>query len=541
MKNFKRFTALFSSLAIMASMSAISASASNAQTFRYGDVNMDGNVDLKDLSALKLGVYGFRTLSDAQRIVSDVNGDYHVNMADILSLTAHCLGGRQITGETTIYFDENGNVANYLNGNENLTVNSNGYNADVLNSATQSTISLSPNYFSAKSADGSASSFISPWYSEVSYNTGDTSSATGISDHYNSARTSYGNKNVGAGMASNGDIHITNDFFAEEQTAPFMQKAYQRIQNISKNDPLFQSNMGIDETVQLVNAEITKRADGVEFFNYNTNDPVHAFMADSYIEIDGVRFSYSDGQFTIDGIPQENIGLLNTVSVSNSDGHFDELAVVTNTEGNRVLYGMMYSTDYNSMAALVKLRLDMDEEATVVQYIKPADMATTINFYLKDGILEQAFANPDEMVTLCDNEYDPEQLVFQTVGFRRGSKTSLFGKMNERYQITDGVTFMQTGSEPSIKVSHADTASTIKFSPENSNFSLLSTQAGYSYGITSSDDTISYTSGSESFTVSKADQNQYYTPDSNITYTFGDTSETFTANQVLSQRIPTLY
>ena len=538
----KKVISVLSTLAVAASMTSFAASAAESNTYKLGDVNMDGVVNSADLQLTKLGMLYLRPLSATQKKLADINGDRHVNLVDVVALTNHCLGRNTIDEEVTVYYDENGNVAEYLGGNDALKVDSNGYTAYVNNAVNDSVIGLSDYVFQHKSTDATTS--VSPWCTELNYKGEIASTNVSNNDYYQSISTveNETGKTIGASRNAWGYIGFTHDYIAEE-TAPFMTKTYRYLKNANVNDALFSTTgYGVDETVGLVNAEVTKRENGIEFVNHVSDDTVNAFMADDYVTIDGVTISYKDGEFTVEGINEDEIELRHTMTVTVPRmGTFDEIAVVTNTPGQRYVYGLMYDTGSQSMAALVKVRLDKNAEATVIQYSKPSDMATTINFYPKDWVLEQAFANPDEMVTLFDNEYDPNRMVFQTVHFPRMTKNALIGAINARYQITNGFTYKQTAGNVTVAATHDQMSTTVAFNNANDNFTLENTTAGRKTGISSTDAAMTYTQGGESFTIAKADANRYYTPNSSVTYTYGEETSSFTPAEVLDLRTPTLY
>ena len=528
-----KIAAFLASLTLITSAAAFQASAAplTQETYKLGDVDLNGTVDLSDLTAMKKGVLWLSVLSDAQKRTADVNRDGHVNLLDLTLFKASLAGLRTIDGEVTINYDENGNVAEYVNSNSDLVISSDSYNAYITNNATASAIALSPYYLSY--ANGGASAMISPWYSEVGIINADSVLKIGKNDYSTNARTTYADgTSLSTNVSSWGTINLTHDAMAEE-TAPFMRKTYNFFTNVSRDDDVFtQTAYGLNETVNLVNAEVTKRENGIEFVTHVSDDTVYSTMGDDFVTIDGVTLTYSDGEFTVEGIPEDEIELLHTMTV----GQYDEIGIITNTPNNRFVYGLMYDKDSQSMAALVKVRLDKNAEATVIQYSKPADMATTINFYPKEGVVERAMANPDEMVTLFDTQYDPEHLVFQTVHFPRKTKNLLAGSLNARYQITNGITYQQSAANATVKMTYGTTASTLAFNCTNADLSITNVENGITAGIASTGDTVKYTVGGESFSTGK-----YYAPDSEITYTYGDTAETFTPSGVLAQHTPFMY
>jgi len=532
MKKFKKFTALTSSIVLLASMAAMNVGAASAETYKLGDINQDGVIDCRDLVALKKGMSYLTPLTETQKKIADINSDGHVNLTDLSLLKLHCAGLKTISGEVTVYYDENGNVVSLLNDNANLAVTSNGWLANISNEETRSSIELTGHYLSQKNADGSASTFISPWSSEVRYSSDNADAVLNLCSGYTALKTNYNTgTELSTGVSAWGNISISHDGF--DESIPFMRNSANYFKNTSVDDALFAaSDYAVDETVSLVNAEVIKRENGIEFSNHVSDDTVNAFMADDFVTIDDVKITYAEGEFTVEGIADENIELLHTMTV----GQYDEIAVMTNTPGNRLIYGLMYDTASQSMAALVKVRVDKNMEATVIQYSKPADMATTINFYPKDYVFDEAMANPDNMVTMFDNDYNPDNLVFQTVAFTRKTKNALIGSLNARYQITNGFTFKQTGSANSVKSTYETTATTLSFSNAESGLNLTSVQDGYTIGIDISDDTVKYINGGESLALAGG-----YTPDTSITYEYGETSEVFTPVQVLSQRGTVLY
>lgn len=536
MKKSNKIIAFVSSLAFMASVSALPTSAAAAQkSFKFGDVDLNGTIDLKDLTEMKKGVFWLSALSDTQKKAADIDQDGHVNLKDLALLKAHLGGLSKIAGEVKVNYDENGNVAEYINDNDKLSVSSDSYLAEISNTESGSAIALSEYYISYASENGDSTASINPWCSELKYNNAGSSLSFSSNDYNTSAKTVYAEtgKSVGISLSKWGTINAVHDDMAEV-TSPFMKKTYDFFNWTNKDSEVFtQTSYGMDEIVNLVNAEVTKRDGGIEFVNHVSDDTVYSFMSDDYVTIDGVKISYSDGEFTVEGIADEDIELLHTMTV----GQYDEIAIVTNTPGNRLVYGLMYDKDSSSMAALVKVKLDQDAEATVIQYSKPNDMATTINFYPKAGVVDRAMANPDEMVTLFDTQYDPEGLVFQTVHFPRKTKNMLAGALNARYQITNGITYKQTAGSASIKLSYESTASTLSFNNADDTFSIVNNEGKATVGITSAADSVKYDLGNESISVAGKD----YSVNSAVTYNFGDSSETFTPAGVLAQHVPFIY
>lgn len=529
MKNFKKLTAIITSIVALSTLTAFNASADcESTTYTRGDVNLDGVVNTADFNALNAGIYWISPLSDTQLMVADVNADGHVNIADAVYFAF----GSFARDEITVNTDENGNVAFLLNGQDSLRINSDSWNAEVSNE-NGSDIQLSRYGMSLENDNGYLD--VNPWNSAISYDAGDASFYMSSNDWYTGAKTSYdGGKGLGTAVSVWGDIQISHDEMAEE-TAPFMRKTYNYFNYINKDNAMFtETGYGIDDTVYLANAEVTKRTDGVEFVNYVSNKTVNSFMADDYVTIDGVTLSYADGEFTIDGIPEDEIELLHTMTVD----QYDEIAIMTNTPGNRFIYGLMYDKDSSSMAALVKVRLDEDMEATVIQYSKPADMATTINFYPKEDVYERAMANPDEIVTLFDTQYDPTRLVFQTVHFPRMTKNTLAGSLNARYQITSGITYKQTAGNASIKTTYNTSAQTMSFNSSSDGFSIESSENGTVLGMTFSADSSSYKFGGETLSVAGGER---FDPETEVSYNFGEITADFTAEDVLAQHVPFRY
>lgn len=523
-----KMTAIVTSAIMLAAMTVMPASAAEQVTYLRGDVNLDGVVNSKDISTLRSGLWGIRPLTGAQRMVADVNADGHVDYLDLLALT---LGAAN--GEVSFTVDENGDPAFYLDSTDTLRVQADGWNAAVTNSANGAMTSLSRYQLTHTTADGSL--MVSPWNSGLSYRSAAARTVMNANDWCASAATVYDTgKRLSTNVSAWGSINLTHDAMAEE-TAPFMRNTYQFFANSNRNDAIYtQTGYGVDETVYLANAEVTKREGGIEFVNYVSDDTVNSFMADDYVTIDGVTLSYSDGEFTVDGIAEDEIELLHTMTVN----QYDEIAIVTNTPGNRFVYGLMYDKDSASMAALVKVRLDKNAEATVIQYSKPADMATTINFYPKDGVVDYAMEHPDEMVTLFDTQYDADHLVFQTVHFPRMTKNTLAGALNMRYQITSGITYKQTAGNASIKSSYETTASTLSFVNGSDGFSIENTENGAAVAMSFTENGDTYKLGTETFQFTSPLR---YAPDAAVTYTSGNISATYTPADVLAQHVPFLY
>lgn len=528
MNNIKRMTAMISSVAMLSAMAMLPASAASVNTtYLRGDVNLDGVIDAADLAALQANLNWTTLLSDTQLLTADVNADGHVNAADAAMLAAG-----EVSGEVTVTADENGQPVFCLGGQDALRIQSDSWNAAVAN-ANGSAMQMSRYGISLNNENGNLS--VTPWNSGITYKSAAASTSMNANDWNASTSTVFENgKHLDASLSRWGNISIRHDEMAAE-TAPFMAKTVQYFAYANQNDAMFsQTGFGIDQTVSLVNAAVTKRADGIEFVNAVSNHTVNSFMADDYVTIDGVTLSYKDGEFTVDGIPEDEIEMLHTMTID----QYDEIAVVTNTPGNRFIYGLMYDKNAASMAALVKVRLDENAEAVVIQYSKPADMATTINFYPKEGVLERAFANPDEMVTLFDTQYDPQHLVFQTVHFPRMTKNTLAGTLNARYQITNGYTYKQTAGNASIKTTLGTAAATLSFKNGVPGYTLETTESGTALSMGFDADGSVYKFGNETLTVAGADR---FAPDAAIRYASGDVTADFTALDVLMQHIPFRY
>ena len=117
-----------------------------------------------------------------------------------------------------------------------------------------------------------------------------------------------------------------------------------------------------------------------------------------------------------------------------------------------------------------------------------------------------------------------------------------FAKINISLNITkkrdDGFHELDSVMLP---ISLHDSLVVSKLNNANDNFTLENTTAGRKTGISSTDAAMTYTQGGESFTIAKADANRYYTPNSSVTYTYGEETSSFTPAEVLDLRTPTLY
>ncbi len=530
MKNTRIFAATLAAVMMTTACAAIPAAAASTQTtYLRGDVNLDGVIDSRDGAAIQRALWWCAPLNDTQKIVADINSDGHIDLTDRVLLAT----GRY-SGEVTVSYDEAGNVIHCVDGNDLLTVTSNGWQAVVNNAANGTILGVSDYQMTMRS--GNASMQVSPWNSALYYERESASTSMNANSWNANARTVYDSgESFAANLSAWGNINFTHSAMAKE-TAPFMRKTYQFFANTSRNSNVFtQTGYGMNETVYLVNAEVTKREGGIEFVNHVSDDTVNSFFADDHVTIDGVTLSYADGEFTVDGIPEDEIEMLHTMTVD----QYDEIAIVTNTPGSRFVYGLMYDKSSSSMAALVKVRLDKNAEATVIQYSKPSDMATTINFYPQDWVVDYAMEHPDEMVTLFDTKYDADHLIFQTVHFPRMTKNTLAGALNARYQITSGFTYKQTAGNASIKSSYADTSSTLTFTAGSGAFAISNSEAGYAVGMSIGDAADTYTLGTETVTVN--DANASYATASAITYSFDGNSVSFTPQAILAQHTPFMY
>ena len=71
----------------MASLSAFTASAASAQqTYKLGDVDLSGTIDLDDLTCMKKGIFWLSQLSDVQKRTADIDQNGHVDLKDLADL-----------------------------------------------------------------------------------------------------------------------------------------------------------------------------------------------------------------------------------------------------------------------------------------------------------------------------------------------------------------------------------------------------------------------------------------------------------------------
>ena len=100
-KNILKISAFILSLALLASLSLICASAENitgvddgnisfATDYVKGDVNSDDNADVKDLVRLKK--YVAQTEYNINKLAADINNDGKINSEDLTSMRQYLLG-----------------------------------------------------------------------------------------------------------------------------------------------------------------------------------------------------------------------------------------------------------------------------------------------------------------------------------------------------------------------------------------------------------------------------------------------------------------
>ena len=84
------------------------ASMDDAKLYRYGDVNLDGEINVTDIAMIAAHIKGVKALSDEGMKLADVNADGNINVTDISMVASHIKGIRSIDTEPQIKIPESG-------------------------------------------------------------------------------------------------------------------------------------------------------------------------------------------------------------------------------------------------------------------------------------------------------------------------------------------------------------------------------------------------------------------------------------------------
>lgn len=531
MTNFKKFSSMVLSMALIANASAVAVSAAPTVTYKYGDVNLNGVVDEQDSELLRDALWGRIQLTEVQRTVADVDGDLHVNYNDYSALNAAIADGDEL-GTAEFAADDSGKVLHFIG--SSLSVNSTGWMASVENTASDSLFNLTEWYMDAHS--NGSSMFLNPYNAEIN---GSDSKIT-YSEYMAKADLSYGSESVSAYASKYGQVSFLNTYL--DKARPAVRKASRTAKNLSENDPMFgATDYSIGGTVNLLNASVTRYEDGFEFINnmsdyYGTST---AFLNQHYCTMDGVTVSYDPetDTFSYDNIDPETIEIENRDVRYTYNGKgiigFEEYLIVTDD----TIYAAMYDPEFDWLAALVKCDRATNE-CILAQYNPASDRATISTHYVLDEAVEEGLENPDVLVGNLDERYDPDNMVFQTVMYKNKMKVSLIGASTPANSLANGMTIIQL-SNGLNNVTVADTSI-------NAGVAMT---FGNMYGnkmlqLTTPSDGVQTFAGSYNFTVGNDTfgfKGSMYNPDGTATYKSGDISESFTVKDVLGMRTASMY
>lgn len=519
MKHIRKITAFFTAVTLLSS-TAVTAGAAKI-TCKAGDVNLDGIVDTADAEILRNALWGQETLTAAQRTAADVNGDLHVDFNDLTEVN-DIISGAAEAKEISFDADDNGNVLHYLNGNENIEIVSDGWQGAFSNAASGSVTDFSNYYMNL--TNSAAELKINPW----GVGAKDGTSEIYYSQYGVSSKTDFADGSFSTYRSADGNIYDKNSYLLNNESL-VVRRTSEFFANTSENNDVFApTDYGMNGTVHLVNADITKLENGYEFINNISDYTVYSFLGSDFAVMDDVTFHYADGKFTYEGIDPESIV---TECVGERDG-YAEIALIT----DRYVYGLMYEYAYDFMAAFVRYDFETGE-AALAQYTPSVDLATVSIHYAQEGVVEYGLEHPELMVKWLDDYYDPDHMVFETVMYRQKMKCVQIGKMNDAYKIYDGLTFTQlpTGVNTVVK-NHGSENSTLMFGSGIFNISTNNC------GVFNTGNIYQYTAGTESFTVVSLD-GSLYSAASPVTYknTADSTSEAFTVSSLLKQKTATMY
>lgn len=530
----KKMIALLTAILSVAGTAVSISSSATSVTHLSGDVNLDGVVDIEDGILLRNALWGQASLNDVQRTVADVNGDLHVNFVDLIYLN-NIINGNASSTEITVDADENGNVNHFLNGNSALSIDANGWTANVDNSNGSS---FQTSAYSMTAKSNGSNMFLNPFFASIN----NDNASLKYNPYIASSEVNYDDGKITANVLNNGYISINDTYFKNSKSV--VQKAGETLNYISKDADLFKAtDYSVGGTVELLNASITRKEEGFEFCNNiskNTGTS-NAFLSHKYANIDGAEFWFDEetSSFIIKGIDEDSIEFINEDVRNSYNGKenvdFNEVSVVTDD----YIYGLMYDPTCDWMCALV--RYDRDNgECVLAQYTEAGDRATIATHYAQDGIVDEGLANPDLLIEYLDELYDPDNMVFQTVMYRNKMKVALVGGINDSYATDNGITFTQTRLGLNIiqaAKSDEDTGTTITFGNLYGN--EIFTMSNESGGIEKFSNNMTYKVGSDSFATDISES--LFSADKDITYTSGDVSETFTIRNLLNQRTATMY
>lgn len=495
--------------------------------YLLGDVNLDGKLDTSDEDLLLKSLWNQNQLSDLQRTLSDVDSNGHVTYSDFLNLKLMVLEN----SETFVSVDANadGSVNHFLKGNRAYSIVSTDWGSKLINSNTDSVIQATPYSLNNHTKSGCLS--LSAWGSTLS---------GGNSNIYHSPYGTSVNTKMEDGEFStyvSGDYIYDRSSFLLNDSNSLVRKCAQFFANTHMSDSLFApADYSDGSTVQMLFADVTKNGVTYTFNNYiSEHETVHTVLGTHDAEMDGVNFHFENGEWTIDGLNPEDIETQvsgHRVAVSSyGSTEYDELAVFTPD----YIYGIMFEPAADRFAAFVRLNRKT-EEASLVQYTTATQSVVVTTFGLQDWVLPFVTENPDKTVEYFDNFYDEDHIVFETAFYGRKQKYIQLGRMNSRYQIYDGLTFIQNaaGTNQIVK-NHGSEKNTLVFNSTDILNVLTS-----ACGVQKSSDSCTYIIGDESMTVPVID-GKLFSPDSTVIYTEPNGTVDFTVNELMQSKTPVMY
>lgn len=527
-KKLKRVLSFISAFTLSLSCYVFPSVSAAENSYLLGDVSLDGKLDESDEDLFLKSLWNQNKLSDLQRTVADVDGDGHVTYQDFVKLRLMILSNSEAT--VVVDANEDGSVNHFLNGNRAYSISSNDWSTTLTNSNTDSVIQATPYSLSSRSDTGALS--LSAWGANLS---------GGNSNIYHSPYgTSVTTKMKDGAFSTyvSGDYLYDRNSFLLNDSDRLVRKSAEFFANTRLSDSLFApADYSDGSTVQMLFADVTKNGDAYTFNNYiSDNETVHTVLGTHDAEIEGVKFHFENGEWSIDGLDPEDIETQvsgHRVAVSSyGSTDYDELAVFTPD----YIYGIMFEPAADRLAALVRLNRKT-EEAALVQYTTATQSVVVSTFILQDWVLPFVLENPDKTVEYFDNFYDEDHIVFETAFYGRQQKYIQIGRMNSRYQIYDGLTFIQNaaGNNQIVK-NHGSEKNTLVFNPVTNILNVLTSTCG----IQQSSDACIYTIGAESLTVPVAD-GKLFSPDSVVTYTEPNGTVDFTVDKLMSAKTPVMY
>ena len=222
----KKMIALLTAILSVAGTAVSISSSATSVTHLSGDVNLDGVVDIEDGILLRNALWGQASLNDVQRTVADVNGDLHVNFVDLIYLN-NIINGNASSTEITVDADENGNVNHFLNGNSALSIDANGWTANVDNSNGSS---FQTSAYSMTAKSNGSNMFLNPFFASIN----NDNASLKYNPYIASSEVNYDDGKITANVLNNGYISINDTYFKNSKSV--VQKAGETLNYISKTN-----------------------------------------------------------------------------------------------------------------------------------------------------------------------------------------------------------------------------------------------------------------------------------------------------------------